>query len=99
MAKSTAVIRASLENYTTANCSDLSVKDCRYHYHLKFGEAVGWSWLYGQVAKCAEKQDLELELWKVRPSGMDAFEVEVREIERRATAEEDDRQRGLTEYE
>lgn len=99
MAKSTAVIRASLENYTTADCSDQSVKDCRYHYHLKFEESVGWDWLYGQVAKCADKQELELELWKIRPSGMQAFEVEVREVERRATADEDDNQRGLTDFE
>lgn len=99
MPKSNSVIRASLVNFTTAECSDTSVKDCHYHYHLSFDEAVGWDWLYGQVAKCAEKQDIELELWKIRPSGMQKFEAEVREVPRRATADEDDSQQGLGDFE
>lgn len=99
MAKSKAVIRASLVNYTTATCSDVSVKDCRYHYHLEFDQSVGWDWLYGQVAKCADKQEIELELWKIRPNEGESFEVEVREVPRRATAAEDDDQRGLTDFE
>jgi len=99
MAKSKAVIRASLVNHTNADCSDVSVRDLHYHYHLKFDEPIGWDWLYGQVAKCAEKQGLDLEMWKIRPSGMQSFEVDVREVERRAGADEDESQRGLGDFE
>lgn len=90
-------IRAQLVNYTNADCSDDSVKNNRYHYHLKFEQDIGWDWLYGQVRKCSKELDATLEMWKVRPSGMHSFEVEVREVERREGI--DASQRGLTEFE
>lgn len=90
-------IRAQLVNYTNAECSDKSVKNNRHHYHLKFEEDIGWDWLQSQVRKASAELNVTIEMWKVRPSGMMSFEVEVREVERREGIDDD--QRGLTEFE
>lgn len=99
MTKSNVVIGASLVNHTNADSSNVSVRDLHYHYHLNFDESVGWDWLYGQVKKCASKQELDLEIWKIRPSADHTFEVDVREVDRRATVDEDESQSGLKEFE
>lgn len=90
-------IRAKLVNYTNADCSDESVKNSRYHYHLKFDQDIGWDWLYGQVQKCSSELDVTIEMWKIRPSGVQSFEVEVREVDRRRDI--DSNQHGLTDFE
>jgi len=90
-------IRAQLVNYTNADCSDKTVKNSRYHYHLRFDEAIGWDWVYGQVTKVSAETDTDLEVWKVRPSGMQSFEIEVREVARRPNIDEN--QSGLSDFE
>jgi len=40
---------------------------------------------------------VNLELWEIHPSGVNDFEVEVREVERREGI--DDNQRGLSDFE
>lgn len=97
MAKSKDFIRANLVNYTNAECSEDEVKNNRYHYLLKFEEDVGWDWIYSQVRKCSSKVEVPLEPYKIRPSGVNSFEVEVREVERREGI--DDGQHGLTDFE
>lgn len=97
MAKSKAFIRSNLVNYTNADCSDVEAKNCRYHYTLKFEEDIGWDWIYSQIRKCASAVDTQLEPYKIRPSGMHAFEVEIREVQRREGI--DDNQRGLDSFE
>lgn len=95
--ESTQFVRSKLVNYTEADCSDQSVENNRAHYHLKFENDIGWSWVQGQVAKLSAELEVNLELWKIRPSGMHAFELDVREIERRERI--DTSQRGLSEFE
>jgi hypothetical protein len=95
--KSPQFIRAKLSNQTNADCSREKVKNNRIHYLLKFEEDIGWDWLYTQVKKTTDKTETELELWKIRPSGVSDFEVEVREVDRREGI--DNSQRGLTEFE
>jgi len=73
------------------------VKNCRYHYFLRFEQSIGWDWLYGQVKKSQRELDVNLELWEIHPSGVSDFEVEVREVERREGI--DDNQRGLSDFE
>lgn len=95
--ESTNFIRAKLVNYTEADCSHEDVENNRVHYYLRFENAVGWSWLYGQVKKLNRELEVDLELWKIHPSGVNDYEIDVREIDRRAGI--DDSQRGLTEFE
>lgn len=76
-------IRATLVNRTKADCSEQTVKNNHYHYLLKFDNPIGWDWLYGQVNKAEKDVSRKLELWKIRPSGVDSFEVEVREVAKR----------------
>jgi len=89
-------IRANLVSRTNADCSDDKVKNNRYHYFLRFEQAIGCDWLNQQVAKCSAEMDVSLELWKIRPSGVQDFEIEVREIARREGI--DDSQQGLDEF-
>lgn len=90
-------VRANLVNYTNADCSSVEVKNNRFHYSLKFEEDIGWDWVQSQVYKCGSSIDVQVEPYKIRPSGMHAFELEVREVARREGI--DDSQRGLTEWE
>ena len=90
-------IRAQLVNYTNADCSDDRVENNRYHYHLKFEQDIGWDWLHGQIKKASHEFGVSIEMWKIRPSGLQSFEVEVREVQPRK--EIDDDQIGLTEFE
>jgi hypothetical protein len=95
--KSKHFIRTKLVNYTNADCSDVEAKNNRYHYSLKFEEDIGWDWMYSQIKKCEAELGVALEPYKLRPSGMSAFEVEVREVDRREGIDDD--QRGLKEWE
>lgn len=95
--KSSQFVRSKLVNRTTADCSSSEVKNNRYHYFLKFEEDIGWDWVQGQIYKVAQDIDVELEIWKIQPSGVAAFEIEVREIERRENIDES--QKGLSSFE
>jgi len=95
--ESTQFIRAKLVNYTEADCSHEEVANNRVHYHLRFEKAIGWTWVYSQVQKLNGELTANLELWKIRPSGMQDFEIDIREIERRADI--DDNQSGLADFE
>lgn len=86
--KSPQFIRARLVNRTTADCSEQTVKNNRYHYLLRFEQDIGWDWLESQVSKAESDTETSLELWKVRPSGVKDFEVEVREVARREGIDE-----------
>lgn len=97
MSKSKEFIRAKLENRLQAACSTSAVKNNRIHYFLRFDEAIGFDWVHAQVKKASAEIGTPLEMWKIRPSGMKDFEVEVREIERREGI--DDSQRGLDSFE
>lgn len=97
MAKSKEFVRANLVNYTNADCSEVEAKNNRFHYSLKFEQDIGWDWVYSQIKKCSAEIDVSLEPYKIRPSGMHAFEIEVREVERREGIDDD--QRGLSEFE
>lgn len=95
--KSPQFIRAKLANRTNADCSEQEVKNNRYHYFLKFDQSIGWDWLYSQIKKAEAELGVSLELWEIHPSGMNDFEIEVREVERREGI--DTAQRGLDSYE
>lgn len=97
MAKSKEFIRSRLVNFTNASCSDDDVKDSRYHYYLKFNESVGFDWIEKQITKCSSEVGRSMELYKIRPSGIHSFEIEVRELERRNQIDEN--QNYLGEYE
>lgn len=90
-------IRAKLVSRTNADCSEQEVKNNRWHYFLKFEQSIGWEWLYSQVRKTSNEIETPLELWEIHPSGVNDFEVEVREVERREGI--DDSQRGLDSFE
>jgi hypothetical protein len=96
--KSPQVIRARLAARLEANCTDQQVKNNKVHYSLRFENSVGWDWAERQVQKTANDEGVELELWKIRPSGVNDFEIEVRELVRREDGN-DDQQHGLYEYE
>lgn len=89
-------IRATLVNRTNADCSEQEVKNNRYHYHLRFEQSIGWDWLETQVSKAQSETETALELWEVHPSGVQDFEVEVRELERREGIDEN--QNSLDEF-
>lgn len=95
--KSPEFIRAKLSNRINADCSEQDVKNNRFHYRFRFEEDIGWDWLQTQVYKAENELDTELELWKIRPSGVNDFEVEVREVARREGI--DNSQKGLAEFE
>lgn len=95
--KSSEFIRATLVNRTTADCSTTIVKNNRYHYLLKFNGDIGWDWIKQQVDKASREVDVQLEMWEICPSGMNAFEIEVREVQRREGI--DNSQTGLTQFE
>jgi len=97
MSESPQFIRAKLSNRTNADCSEQKIKNNRYHYFLRFDESIGWDWLYGQVQKSARELERDLELWEIHPSGVNDFEIEVREVNRREGI--DDNQHGLTDFE
>lgn len=96
--KSPEVVRAKLSTRTEADCSDHDIENNKIHYYLKFETDIGWDWLYSQVSKTSNDVDIELELWKIKPSGVHAFEVEVRELIRRENVN-DEEQHGLSEFE
>lgn len=95
--KSPERIRAVLANRTNADCSEQTVKNNRYHFLLKFEEPVGWDWIETQIQKAKADTETRLELYKIRPSGVANFEIEVREIDRRSGI--DDKQNSLYEFE
>jgi len=90
-------IRAKLVSRTNASCSDQEVKNNRYHFFLRFEESIGLDWLYTQVSKLSKDMEADLELWEVHPSGVNDFEIEIRETERREGI--DDSQKGLDSFE
>lgn len=94
--ESKAYMRAKLVNYTNADCSDVEAKNCRYHYSLKFEEDIGFDWLKSQIAKVSGGCEASVEPYKIRPSGMHAFEIEVRELQRREGIDDD--QHGLDSF-
>ncbi len=79
MTESKHFIRAKLDARTNADCSDVVAKNNRHHYFLKFEKSIGWDWLYGQFRKSQKELDTDIELWEIHPSGVDSFEVEIRE--------------------
>lgn len=93
---SKAYVRSRLVNYTNADCSDVEVKNSRYHYYLKFDEDIGWDWIEAQINKCCDAVGLVVEPYKIRPSGVNSFEVEVREVNRRRGI--DDQQHALEDF-
>lgn len=97
MSNSKQFVRAKLTNRTNADCSNVEAKNSRWHYFLRFEQSIGWDWLYGQVQKASSELDVNVELWEIHPSGVNDFEIEVREVERRQGIDGD--QRGLTYYE
>lgn len=95
--KSSQFIRAKLVSRTNADCSSSEVRNNRYHYYLRFDdESIGWDWLDTQISKAQADTDTDLELYKIRPSGVQSFEVEVREVERRQGI--DSSQNELTDF-
>lgn len=95
--KSPEVVRAKLSARTEADCSEQEVKNNKMRYSLKFEDNIGWDWLYQQVEKTSEDVDIDMELWEIKPSGVHAFEVEVRELVRREGVNDDD-QHGLGDF-
>lgn len=89
-------IRAKLVNYTEAVCSEEHIENNRVHYYLRFETDIGWTWLQSQVCKLNKELGIDLEIWKIHPSGVNDFEIDVREIERREGIDED--QHGLTDF-
>lgn len=90
-------IRSTLVSRTNADCSSQEVKNNRYHFYLKFEEDIGWSWIQQQVGNASAELETNLELYKIRPSGVASFEVEVRELQRREGI--DDSQRDFSSFE
>lgn len=97
MSKSPQFIRAKLENQLQADCSDQRVSNNRYIYSLRFEENVGWDWAYTQISKVNAKIDREIEAWKICPSGVNDFEIEVREVAQREGI--DNNQRDFSDFE
>lgn len=95
--ESTQFVRSKLVNYTEADCSEQTVENNRVHYRLLFTNKIGWSWVYGQVKKLDAQLDVNIELWEICPSGVNDFELDIREIERREGIDDD--QRGLSDFE
>lgn len=94
--ESSQFVRAKLVNRTNSSCSSKEAKNNRWHYSLRFDEDIGWDWLQHQINKCSAELDVTLELWKIKPSGVSDFEVEVREIDRREGIDES--QKGLDSF-
>lgn len=90
-------IETKLVNRTNAGASRFEAKNNRYHFHLSFTESIGWDWVYGQVKKSSSELDANLEIWEIHPRPAGAFDLEVRETERRPNIDES--QRGLTDFE
>ena len=65
--------------------------------HDGLNDNIGWDWTSAQVDKCSAEIGISLELWKVKPSGVGDFEIEVREVARREGI--DDSQAGLDSFE
>jgi hypothetical protein len=96
MTESKEYIRAQLSNRLNADCSHTEAKNNRWHYYLKITESIGWDWTYSQVMKADAAMERDIEMWKMHPSGMNSFEIEVREVNRREGIDED--QQGLTDF-
>lgn len=90
-------IRSVLVNRTNADCSEQTVTNNRYHYLLRFEQSIGWDWLKIQITKASTQTDTDLEIWKIRPSGINDFEIEVRETARRQGI--DNSQMGFSDFE
>lgn len=95
--KSPERIRATLSNRLNADCSTEEVKNNRYHYLFRFEQSNGWDWIEQQVYKSEKSLGIDLELWEIHPSGIQDFEIEVREVERREGI--DNSQSGLDDFE
>jgi hypothetical protein len=50
-----------------------------------------------QITKASTQTDTDLEIWKIRPSGINDFEIEVRETARRQGI--DNSQMGFSDFE
>jgi hypothetical protein len=96
--KSPQVVRAKLAARTEADCSDQCIKNNKVHYVLLFESNIGWKWLQNEVAEASTDTDIDLELYKIRTSGVNNFEVEVRELVRREDVRDED-QKALERYE
>lgn len=81
-------IRAVLSTELQADCSDHHVENNRYLYSLKFDEAVGWQWIYHRCREAQTRLDRDVELHQIKPSGMQSFEIVIREENRRAVIDE-----------
>lgn len=90
-------IRAVLVNLTNADCSDHEAKNNRYHYFLKFEQSIGCDWIDKQIQKVNADIEPRVEKWEIHPSGVNNFEIEIREVRRREGI--DDSQHDLTEFE
>jgi len=90
-------MRAKLETRTNADCSEAVVKNNRFHYLLRFEEPIKFDWLSAQIDEMTAETSIGLKLWKVRPSGVNDFEIEVRELRRRKNI--DSSQHSLTNFE
>lgn len=90
-------IRATLANRLNADCSREEVKNNRYHYFFKFEKSMGWDWTEHQIQKSMEKFENTVELYEIHPSGVNDFEIEIRETARREGIDES--QSGLHQFE
>lgn len=90
-------VRAKLVSRTNAACSSQEVKNNRVHYYLRFEKSIGWDWLQAQVDKTSHELSLPLEVWEIHPSGVNDYEIEVREVDRRPGI--DGNQRDLKDFE
>lgn len=89
-------IRAKLENQLQADCSEQTVENNRYIYSLRFEDRIGWDWAYTQINKVNKSLDREIEPWRISPSGVNDFEIEVREVVQRESI--DDKQRDFSDF-
>lgn len=95
--KSKEVVRAKLVARTEADCSEDEIINNKVHYRLTFESGRGWRWLKEEVYQTAEDIGIDLEPYKVNPSGVCSFELEVRELCRRDGVRDND-QKGLDSY-
>lgn len=89
-------ILTTLSNRSNAQEASYETKNNRYHYFLTFDQSIGWDWVYGQMMKANNELETDVEMWEIHP-GFGTFDIEVREVRRRANI--DNNQRGLTDFE
>lgn len=92
-------IQTKLNCRTNASEVLVEAKHNRLHYNLLFTEDIGFDWLEAQINKCSAEVNATLELYEVQPCKYQfgAFEVVVRELERRKGA--DSSQHSLDSFE